>query len=121
MAYAMIIDDNTQTTEALVAMLKIWNISARTALNPGYALPIMNKEIPKVVFLDLNMPGVNGFDVLEYFKREPQLAKIPVVIVTSDDQPQTYKKAKEGGAEAVIIKPVMVDLLEKALKKIGLI
>ncbi len=121
MAYALVIDDNKQTTEALVQMLKIWNISSRTALNPSSAMTILNSEIPQVVFLDINMPGVDGFEVLKYLKREPRLSKVPVIIVTSDDQPQTYKRAKDGGAESVIIKPVMIDLLEKALKKVELI
>ncbi len=121
MSYALVIDDNKQTTEALVQMLKIWNIPARSALNPSSAMNILSSETPEVVFLDLNMPGVDGFEVLGYLKREPRLSKIPVIIVTSDDQPQTYKRAKDGGAESVIIKPVMVDLLEKALKKVELI
>jgi CheY-like chemotaxis protein len=121
MTYALVIDDNKQTTDALVQMLKIWDIPARSALNPSSAMTILKAETPGVVFLDINMPGVDGFEVLGYLKREPRLAKIPVVIVTSDDQPLTYKRAKEGGAESVIIKPVMVDLLEKALIKIELI
>jgi CheY-like chemotaxis protein len=121
MTYALVIDDNKQTTDALLQMLKIWDIPARSALNPSSAMTLLKADTPGVVFLDINMPGVDGFEVLGYLKREPRLAKIPVIIVTSDDQPLTYKRAKEGGAEAVIIKPVMVDILEKALIKVDLI
>ncbi len=121
MSYALVIDDNKQTTEALIQMLKIWKIATRSALNPSVAMSILSAETPAIVFLDINMPGVDGFEVLGFLRREPRLAKVPVIIVTSDDQPQTSQRAMDGGANAVIIKPVMTDILEKALKKAGLI
>jgi DNA-binding NarL/FixJ family response regulator len=49
------------------------------------------------------------------------LAGIPVIIVTSDDQPETAKRAQKDGASSVVLKPVMVDILEVALKKAGII
>ena len=66
------------------------------------------------------MPGLDGFEVLAYIKREPNLMGIPVIIVTSDDQPETAKRAIQGGAHAIIIKPVMPDLLEADLIKADL-
>jgi DNA-binding NarL/FixJ family response regulator len=49
------------------------------------------------------------------------LAGVPVIIVTSDDQPETAQRALAGGAEAVIIKPVMIDVLEETLHKAGIL
>jgi CheY-like chemotaxis protein len=121
MILALVIDDNKSTTDAMVQMLKLWDITARPALSPGAAMGFLSKEIPNIVFLDINMPGVDGFEVLAYLRREPRLAKVPVVIATSDDQPQTSKRALEGGANAVLIKPVMVDMVEKVLQKTGII
>ncbi len=121
MSFALVSDDNMQTTDALVQMLKIWKIETRSALSPSVAMATLSKETPAIVFLDINMPGVDGFEVLGYLRREPRLAKVPVVIVTSDDQPQTSKRAMDGGANAVIIKPAMADILEKTLKKVGII
>jgi CheY-like chemotaxis protein len=121
MAIALVIDDNKSTIDAMVQMLKLWDISTRTALSPGAAMGILSKEIPAIVFLDINMPGVDGFEVLAFLRREPRLFKVPVVIATSDDQPQTSKRAMEGGANAVLIKPVMVDVLEKVLLQLKII
>ena len=42
------------------------------------------------------MPGVDGFEVLAYLRREPRLAGLPVIIVTSDDQPETAQRALAG-------------------------
>jgi PleD family two-component response regulator len=121
MTVALVIDDNKQTTEALIQMLKIWDINARPALGPSAAMAILRELTPNIIFLDINMPGVDGFEVLAYLKREPRLAGIPVVIVTSDDQPETSKKAMTGGASAVVLKPIMADILENALLKTGVV
>ena len=117
MSYAMVIDDNKQMADALVQMLNLWDIPTRIALSPSAAMAILVEATPQVVFLDINMPGVDGFEVLGYLKREPRLAGVPVIIVTSDDQPETSRRALAGGAAAVIIKPVMIDVLEETLKK----
>jgi CheY-like chemotaxis protein len=73
------------------------------------------------VFLDINMPGVDGFKVLAYLSCESRLAKGPVIIDTSYDQPQTSKRALDEGAKAETINPAMADILEKVLKKAGII
>ena len=118
---ALVIDDNKQTTDALIQMLKIWDIIARPALGPGAAMKILGEITPNIVFLDINMPGVDGFEVLSYLRREPRLSGVPVIVVTSDDQPETAQHAIAEGANAVILKPVMVDILEEALRKNGII
>jgi CheY-like chemotaxis protein len=66
--------------------------------------------------LDLNMPGVDGLEVLAYLRREPRLAPVPVIVITSDDQPETRDRVMKGGATAILIKPATLDALEGALK-----
>jgi|GEM_PF-4449699 len=67
------------------------------------------------------MPGVDGFKVLAYLSRESRLAKGPVIIDTSDDQPQTSKRALDEGDNAETIKPAMADILEKVLRRARII
>jgi CheY-like chemotaxis protein len=121
MTIALVIDDNKQTADALVQMLKIWEINARAALGPGAAMKILGEETPNIIFLDINMPGVDGFEVLSYLRREPRLSGLPVIVVTSDDQPETTQHALAGGANAVVLKPVMVGILEGALRTTGIL
>ncbi len=121
MTFALVIDDNRQTAEALCQMLRIWKIPSRSALTPSAGMAILREANPKVIFLNINMPGVDGFEVLSYLRREPHLFGVPVIIVTSDDQPETAQRALKGGASAVIIKPVMAEILEGALKEAGII
>lgn len=121
MPYALVIDDNRQTAEALVRILKIWDIPAKILLNPGSVEIPVGEEIPKIVFLDVNMPHVSGLDVLDYIKKNPKLHQVPVVIVTSDDQVETGRRALDSGATTILIKPVMPDLIENALMKAGIL
>ena len=118
---ALIVDDNRQMAESLAQMLDFYNIQTEIAFGSRAALAVLKDKTPSIVFLDLNMPGVTGFDVLGFLKREPKLAKVPVIVVTSDDQPESAQRAKEAGASAYIIKPVSLDVLEEALKSLNLI
>ena len=121
MPYVLVIDDNRQTADALCQMLKLWGFQSRQALGPSAAMAILMNEIPVMITLDINMPGVDGFEVLGYLRREPRLMNVPVIVITSDDQPETAQRATKGGASALVIKPVMPEVLEETLKKIGMI
>lgn len=91
------------------------------ALSPSAGIAILQENIPQMIFLDINMPGVSGFEVLAYLRREPRLMQVSVLIVTSDDQPETARRALSEGAQAVIIKPVMMDIMEAVLRKASLL
>jgi len=121
MSYALVIDDNRQMAEALCRMLGMWKLQTRAALSPAAGLAIMKESIPQVVFLDISMPGVTGFEVLAFLRREPALAQVPVIIVTSDDQPETKVRALNNGAQGLIVKPVMPEVLETALRQLGIL
>ena len=118
---ALIVDDNRQMAESLAQMLEFYNIHAEIAFGSRAGMTSLQELTPSIVFLDINMPGVSGFDVLGFLKREPRLSKVPVIFVTSDDQPESSQRAIEAGADAYIIKPVNLDVLEESLKSLNLI
>jgi len=121
MMKALIVDDNRQIADSLVQMLKFFDFDAQAAYGARAGLTALKNMTPTVVFLDLNMPGLTGFDVLTYLRREPRLANVPVVVVTSDDQPESAERAMKSGATAYVIKPVSLDMIEASLQSLGLI
>jgi len=121
MTIALVIDDNRDTADSLCQLLSLLAVEAFPVYGPRAAMLALKKITPDVVFLDVNMPGVDGFEVLAYLRRFPTLTETPVIIVTSDDQPETENKAQEGGALILIIKPATLDSLEAALKQASLI
>ena len=118
MSEALIIDDNRSTADALNQMLTVLGLKARAAYGSSAAMALLGSGfIPRFICLDINMPGVDGTEVLAYLRREPRLKRIPVFVITSDDQPETRNKVMKLGASAMIIKPATIDALERALKE----
>ena len=117
MSTALIIDDNRQTADALQQMLDVLDVEARVSYGSSPAIELLGKFTPSLILLDINMPGVDGLEVLAYLRREPRLAPVPVVVITSDDQPETRNRVMKGGATAMLIKPATLDALEDALRK----
>ena len=113
----LIIDDNRQTADALQQMLEVLDLPARVAYGSSPAMSMLGRFVPRFICLDINMPGVDGTEVLAFLRREPRLKKVPVVIITSDDQPETRQGVMKGGAQAIVIKPATLDALESAFKK----
>lgn len=117
----LIIDDNRQTADALHQMLELLDLPTRVAYGSSPAMNALGKMIPRFVCLDINMPGVDGTEVLAFIRRDPRLRKVPVIIITSDDQPETRQHVMKAGAQAMLIKPATIDALEDALNKAGII
>ena len=117
MQKALIIDDNRAMADSMKQMLSLLSIDAQVAYGSRAGIAALKDLTPKIVFLDINMPGVSGFEVMAYLQREPRLESVPVIIVTSDDQDETATKVAEAGAEGMVIKPVTVEAIESALQK----
>ena len=122
MSEALVIDDNRTTANALGQMLNVLGFKARLAYGSSAAMSILASGLtPRFICLDINMPGVNGIEILAYLRREPHLVPVPVFVITSDDQPETRRKVMGLGANVLIIKPATIDALEEALKKVRLL
>jgi CheY-like chemotaxis protein len=117
MITALVIDDNTETADSLCQLLTLLDIDAQPAYGPRVALEFLLRTVPDLVLLDLNMPGVNGLEVLGYLRREPRLMDVPVVVVTAEDERLVLQRALRKGATAVIIKPASIEELEDVLRK----
>jgi chemotaxis family two-component system response regulator Rcp1 len=66
--------------------------------------------LPDLIILDLNLPGMNGFEILKYIKESDSLKELPVVIFSTSNNENDITKCKELKADSYIIKPI--DLVE---------
>jgi CheY-like chemotaxis protein len=76
--------------------------------------------LPGVVLLDVRMPRLDGFEVLAYLKRDPELMKIPVIMLTSTDNQNEINRAYEMGANGYVVKPVSVESFIDRVVKLGI-
>jgi CheY-like chemotaxis protein len=75
---------------------------------------------PLLLVLDINMPRVDGIEVLAAVKQDPQLAKLPVIILTTTDDPREVERCYDLGCNVYIRKPIEYDKLVDALQRVGL-
>ncbi|MEM9400501.1 MAG: response regulator [Verrucomicrobiota bacterium] len=79
--------------------------------------PYADSVMPDLILLDINMPKVNGFEVLEYIKSQKHLLSLPVVMLTTSERDEDIIKSYESGACSYIQKPVdfnkMVEVAER--------
>jgi two-component system response regulator len=74
---------------------------------------------PKVIFLDLKMPKVDGMEVLSAIKSHKDTKTIPVVILTSSAEDPDIKKCYDLGANSYIVKPIVFENFSKTVAQIG--
>lgn len=76
--------------------------------------------MPGLILLDISMPGMSGFDVLEKLKADPKLKMIPVIMLTTSNQEEDVIRSYEGGACSYITKPVNKDEFFKAIERLNI-
>ena len=111
----MMVDDEPLVIELVQAFLESTGYKRFLGIaDSANAIGIMQRERPQVVLLDISMPDISGFDILKWMRADPLLQHIPVIVLTSADDPDTKLKALELGASDFLRKPV--DPSELALR-----
>jgi len=80
--------------------------------------PYAGAELPDLILLDLNLPKMNGREVLRQIKLEPSLRTIPVVVLTSSDAEQDVVKSYELGANCYVTKPVGLEAFQAIVRSV---
>jgi CheY-like chemotaxis protein len=109
-------DDRSLFKEAVSVLDK--NIQCWTASDGQQALDMLQFELvvtPDVIFLDLNMPKMNGLEFLKNLKKLRNFKSIPVIIYTTSSNPEDIRKTKELGATDYLTKPSDFDQLYQKL------
>ena len=121
MREGLVIDDNRQTADALKTLLDALDLPARVVIGAHAALPLLQFATPPFVCLDINMPGLDGSQFLALLRSDERLQHIPVIVISSDDQPHTRQRMLDAGAQAMITKPATLESLEGALRQAGVL
>ena len=77
-------------------------------------------HLPGLILLDINMPKMNGFEVLKEIKADPALQHLPVIMLTTSDAETDVVKSYSNGASSYIKKPVNFDNLQEVVKTLEL-
>jgi two-component system chemotaxis response regulator CheY len=122
MAKALVVDDSRAVRMILSRTLRELGFEVREAGNGREALEVMAAEKTAVdlVLADWNMPEINGLDLLKRLRRNPELASLVVVMVTTETELDQMAAALEAGANEYIMKPFTKDILVEKLQMVGI-
>ena len=111
----LLVDDEKEFVQTLSERLKMRSFASEIAYNGQEALDFTDQEDTEVILLDLKMPGIDGFEVLEKIKHNKP--DIEVIILTGHGSEKDKKRCLELGAFAYLQKPADIDLITETMKK----
>jgi DNA-binding response OmpR family regulator len=113
----LIIEDEEDAAELFAEMMRISGFRVLKASRSAPAVSMMAVDKPDLVLLDIMMPEVSGLDILRQMRRDPNLADIPVIVVTAKSMPADIKNGMEAGASTYLTKPVGFQELKEAVQR----
>jgi chemotaxis family two-component system response regulator Rcp1 len=123
----LIIDDNEGDVVLMKEVLKESRFHSKIsvakdgleAMGALHSCGEMQKgSLPDIIFLDLSLPKLDGYQVLREIRSDPALRPIPVIVFTGSNAPADIRKAYDCGANCYIVKPIGLDILEHTLRSV---
>lgn len=110
----LVVDDNRDAADSMAAMIGILGNDVRAAYS-GFEVPELVASFrPELVFLDIGMPGMNGYDVCRELRRT-QVGEVRIVALTGYGQESDHTQSREAGFDEHLVKPISLDALQRAL------
>src|ERR1044071_3558478 len=105
MSMVLIVDDEMTARETLIAMLEGEGYDLRVAKDGTQALQMLEELQPDLILLDVMMPGMDGYEVCRRVRSTPQLAEVPIILLTALDDRASLVRGIEAGADDFLSKP----------------
>jgi two-component system, cell cycle response regulator DivK len=102
----LVVEDNLLNLMVEADLLKSFGYEPKKAKNGFEALEILNKTMVDLILLDMELPNMNGLELLQKIKLNPKTRSIKVVAVTGYSDPESKEKFLNAGCYAVIAKPI---------------
>jgi DNA-binding response OmpR family regulator len=121
-AHVLIVDDSSTMVDTLNSILSSQGCSVEACPDAEAGWERLTAglsgkdDVPDLLLLDLNMPGMDGMALLGRIRAEERLARLPVVIITAETDPWARSKALRAGANAFLSKPIVLSELLARVK-----
>jgi len=111
----LVVDDNTDAADLLALMLAQAGYEATAVTDGPTAIEAARRLTPRVVILDIGLPGMSGYEVAELLRKDPRLAGTSLIALTGWGTPEDKRKALAAGFDIHLTKPVAAEDLRAAL------
>lgn len=112
----LVVDDNVDAAESLAMLLQLSGHRTRTLYSGSGVLDVAAEYRPHAIFLDIGLPGLNGYDVVAQLRERPQLAPTIIVALTGWGSEEDRKRSRAAGFDAHLTKPVDMAALAEILE-----
>jgi len=107
----LVVDDNEDGAEVLSEALACMGYATRVAHDGPGALRVAREFMPQVALLDIGLPAMDGYELAERLRSEPELADISLVAITGYGQQSDRMRSREAGFDAHLVKPIDIEQL----------
>ena len=114
----LLVDDSTTMLLSMEGVLKRLGFDVATAVDGPSALKTIPEFKPDLMITDLNMPGMNGIELIKEAKATPAMRFKPVLMLTTESQQSERDEAKQAGATGWLVKPVAPEQLAGVVKQV---
>jgi CheY-like chemotaxis protein len=104
--YVLVVDDHPMNVRLLECTLEIRGIATRVARNAEETIRALEEELPGVVLMDVQLPGMDGLTLTRKLRADPRYATLPIVAVTAYAMPSDERAARDAGCTAFVPKPI---------------
>lgn len=112
MATILYIEDNLYNVQLVERLLlQRPDIQLVTSVQGAPGIELAQGRHPELILLDVHLPDINGYDVLEKLRRDPATSDIPIVVLSADATPGQVRKFRDAGANEYLTKPLDLKLL----------
>jgi CheY-like chemotaxis protein len=102
----LIVDDNESNLRLMLAVLDAEGYVVKSAMDAEQALAVLEHWQPRLILMDLQMPGIDGLELTRRLKRDPRYQKIIVLALTAYAMKGDEEKARAAGCDGYITKPI---------------
>ncbi|NYS61340.1 response regulator transcription factor [Vreelandella salicampi] len=116
MANVLVVDDEPNIVLSLEFLMEQAGFQVTTAEDGEQALESVKNAQPDLILLDISLPGISGFDVLEQLRGQPDTASLPIIMLTAHGREVEREKGMALGADDYITKPFSTQTLVEKVK-----
>lgn len=113
----LIVEDNELNMKLFHDLLEIHGINTIQTRDGHEVMDIAREKKPDLILMDIQLPGINGYEITKMMKKDEELKNIPIIAVTAFAMKGDEEKAREHGCEGYISKPIsLVDFVSDVQK-----
>jgi len=111
----LVVDDNEDAAESLATLLRLFGHEVEIAYDGPSALALAGTFAPRAVFLDIGMPGMDGYEVARRLRQQPGMETVVLAALTGWGQQEDRRRTSEAGFDHHLVKPPETAVLERVL------